>query len=107
METVGGGEPESTGKDEAETEYHSHDFDWEDLKAEVEGDPAFSYHLSPLPGAAATTNSPPPPPSSEAWASFHRRHASGKFFKVASPFPTVNAFYRIFLAVFICLFNQE
>ncbi|KAK3143136.1 hypothetical protein QOZ80_4BG0358850 [Eleusine coracana subsp. coracana] len=73
------GEPESTSKDEAE--YHSHDFEWEDLKAEVEADPAFSYHLSPFVGPAATTNSPPPPPSSEAWRSFHRRHASGKFFK--------------------------
>ncbi|GJN12063.1 hypothetical protein PR202_ga30307 [Eleusine coracana subsp. coracana] len=66
------GEPESTSNDEAE--YLSHDFEWEDLKAEVEANPAFSYHLSP------STNSPPPP-SSEAWRSFHRRHASGKFFK--------------------------
>uniref|UniRef100_A0A0A9G7X2 Methyltransferase domain-containing protein n=1 Tax=Arundo donax TaxID=35708 RepID=A0A0A9G7X2_ARUDO len=81
MEVQGGGELEKTGKHEAEAEYHSHDFEWEDLKAEVEADPSFSYHLSPFPGPAATTTSPPPPPSSEAWRSFHRRHASGKFFK--------------------------
>ncbi|RLN33508.1 methyltransferase-like protein isoform X2 [Panicum miliaceum] len=68
------------GKDEAEAEYHSHDFEWEDLRAEVESDPAFSYHLSPFPGPAACTTSPPQP-SSEAWRSFHRRHAFGKFFK--------------------------
>ncbi|TVU39458.1 hypothetical protein EJB05_12878 [Eragrostis curvula] len=81
MEAAGGGELESTGKDEAEAEYHSHDFEWEDLKAEVEANPGFSYHLSPFPGPAGTMNLPPPPPSSEAWRSFHRRHSSGKFFK--------------------------
>ncbi|CAL5075893.1 unnamed protein product [Urochloa decumbens] len=74
------GELVNAGKGEAEAEYHSHDFEWEDLKAEVESDPAFSYHLSPFPGPAASTTSPPQP-SSEAWRSFHRRHASGKFFK--------------------------
>lgn len=82
-----GGEPENSGKDEAETEYHSRDFEWEDLKAEVESDPAFSYHLSPFPGPAASTTSTPQP-SSEAWRSFHRRHSSGKFFKVALQSPS-------------------
>nr|CAB3452681.1 unnamed protein product [Digitaria exilis] len=72
------GELENAGKDEAE--YHSRDFEWEDLKAEVESDPAFSYHLSPFHSPAASSTSPPQP-SSEAWRSFHRRHASGKFFK--------------------------
>uniref|UniRef100_K4A247 tRNA N(3)-methylcytidine methyltransferase n=1 Tax=Setaria italica TaxID=4555 RepID=K4A247_SETIT len=75
-----GGQLENAGKDEAEAEYHSHDFEWEDLKAEVESDPAFSYHLSPFRVPAASTTSQPQP-SSEAWRSFHRRHASGKFFK--------------------------
>ncbi|OEL20576.1 Methyltransferase-like protein [Dichanthelium oligosanthes] len=75
-----GAELENAGKVEAEAEYHSHDFDWEDLKAKVESDPAFSYHLSPFSSPAAGTTSPPQP-SSEAWKSFHRRHASGKFFK--------------------------
>ncbi|XP_039792319.1 methyltransferase-like protein isoform X4 [Panicum virgatum] len=79
VEEAGGG-VENAGKDEVEAEYHSHDFEWEDLRAEVESDPAFSYHLSPFPGPAASTASPPQP-SSEAWRSFHRRHASGKFFK--------------------------
>jgi methyltransferase-like protein 6 len=78
-----GGEVEIAGKDEAEAEYHSRDFEWEDLKEEVESGPVFSYHLSPFLDPAASTTSPPQP-SSEAWRSFHRRHASGKFFKVAS-----------------------
>lgn len=73
-----GGEVEIAGKDEAE--YHSRDFEWEDLKEEVESGPVFSYHLSPFLDPAASTTSPPQP-SSEAWRSFHRRHASGKFFK--------------------------
>lgn len=72
----GGGERESI-KHEVEAEYHCHDFDWEDLRADVEANPSFSYHLSPF----HTTTASPPPPSSEAWRSFHRRHASGKFFK--------------------------
>ncbi|KAI4975787.1 hypothetical protein ZWY2020_049394 [Hordeum vulgare] len=50
---------------------------WEDLRADVEANPSFSYHLSPFP----TTTASPQPPSSEAWRSFHRRHASGRFFK--------------------------
>ncbi|XP_051200730.1 uncharacterized protein [Lolium perenne] len=74
----GGGEREST-KHEVEAEYHCHDFDWEDLRADVEANPSFSYHLCPFP-TTTTTDSPPAPPS-EAWKSFHRRHASGKFFK--------------------------
>uniref|UniRef100_A0A0E0Q759 Methyltransferase domain-containing protein n=1 Tax=Oryza rufipogon TaxID=4529 RepID=A0A0E0Q759_ORYRU len=73
----GGGERAA----EAE-EYHCHDFEWEDLRAEVEANPAFSYHLSPFPTTVgAPEKPPPPPPPSEAWTSFHRRHTSGKFFK--------------------------
>lgn len=91
----GSGERGST-KHEAEAEYHSHDFEWEDLRADVEANPSFSYHLSPFP----TTTASPQPPSSEAWRSFHRRHASGKFFKVLFPFsprpPAQNTFYLYF-----------
>lgn len=74
----GGGERAA----EAE-EYHCHDFEWEDLRAEVEANPAFSYHLSPFPTTVGTPETPPPPPPSEAWTSFHRRHTCGKFFKVS------------------------
>ncbi|KAL6611369.1 hypothetical protein ACP70R_039297 [Stipagrostis hirtigluma subsp. patula] len=82
MEVESGRELEKGGEIEAEAEYHSHDFEWEDLMAEVEADPAFSYHLAPFPGTTTATTPPaPPPPSSEAWRSFHRRHASGRFFK--------------------------
>lgn len=72
-----GGSERGITKKEAEAEYHCHDFEWEDLRADVEANPSFSYHLSPFP----TTTASPQPPSSEAWRSFHRRHASGKFFK--------------------------
>ncbi|KAJ1255655.1 hypothetical protein BS78_K175100 [Paspalum vaginatum] len=80
QEAGGGGELGSAGEAEVEAEYHSRDFEWEDLEAEVEADPAFSYHLSPFSGQAAGTASSPQH-SSEAWRCFHRRHASGKFFK--------------------------
>ncbi|KAM0843277.1 hypothetical protein ACQ4PT_057816 [Festuca glaucescens] len=76
----GGGEREST-KHEVEAEYHCHDFDWEDLRADVEASPSFSYHLCPFPTTTTTTTDAPAAPPSEAWKSFHRRHASGKFFK--------------------------
>jgi methyltransferase-like protein 6 len=82
----GGGEREST-KHEVDAEYHCHDFDWEDLRADVEANPSLSHHLSSFPKTTAS----PPPPSSEAWRSFHRRHASGKFFKVTPPSPFVKA----------------
>uniref|UniRef100_A0A0E0Q757 Methyltransferase-like protein n=1 Tax=Oryza rufipogon TaxID=4529 RepID=A0A0E0Q757_ORYRU len=79
----GGGERAA----EAE-EYHCHDFEWEDLRAEVEANPAFSYHLSPFPTTVgAPEKPPPPPPPSEAWTSFHRRHTSGN----SSPSTTVYA----------------
>ncbi|KAG8099934.1 hypothetical protein GUJ93_ZPchr0013g37372 [Zizania palustris] len=71
---MGGGERESAKRAAEAEEYHCHDFEWKDLRAEVEANPAFSYHLSPFPTSQQA-------PSSDAWTSFHRRHASGKFFK--------------------------
>ncbi|KAF0906401.1 hypothetical protein E2562_009752 [Oryza meyeriana var. granulata] len=60
------GRGRDSGKRAAEAEaeeYHYHDFEWEDLHAEVEANPAFSYHLTPFPTTATTLQ---PPPSSEA-----------------------------------------
>lgn len=56
-------------------EYHSRDFDWEELRDEVENDPSLLYHLTPSAPSL-------PPCNADAWRSFHRRHSSGKFFKV-------------------------
>ncbi|XP_057962719.1 uncharacterized protein LOC131154162 [Malania oleifera] len=63
-----------------DTEYHSKDFEWEELRHEIEEDPSISYHLLPFP----STSSPPPSqpsPDSQAWNNFHIRHSTGKFFK--------------------------
>uniref|UniRef100_A0A0D9WXY2 Methyltransferase-like protein n=1 Tax=Leersia perrieri TaxID=77586 RepID=A0A0D9WXY2_9ORYZ len=86
MEGGGGSQRESARHSagaEAE-EYHCRDFEWEGLRAEVEANPAFAYHLSPFPTTtAAATSQPHRPPFSEAWRNFHRRHTSGMFFKVS------------------------
>ncbi|XP_015694482.1 tRNA N(3)-methylcytidine methyltransferase METTL6 isoform X2 [Oryza brachyantha] len=89
----GGGQRGSSKHAAGEAEeYHCHDFQWEDLRAEVEANPAFSYHLSPFAPTAGTSQ---PPPSSDAWRSFHRRHTSGKFFKerryLLKEFPELNS----------------
>ncbi|XP_059435848.1 uncharacterized protein LOC132168806 isoform X1 [Corylus avellana] len=61
-------------------EYFSKDFEWEELKAEVENDSSFRFHLLPFqppnrPSQTATED------DSAAWKRFHIRHSSGKFFK--------------------------
>ncbi|XP_074566342.1 protein SHOOT GRAVITROPISM 6-like [Curcuma longa] len=64
--------------EEAEAEYYSKDFEWEDLRREVENDPSLRYHLAsfvPSSSCAATAV------EADAWRSFHRRHSAGKFFK--------------------------
>ncbi|XP_074566811.1 uncharacterized protein LOC141823427 [Curcuma longa] len=64
--------------EEAEAEYYSKDFEWEDLRREVENDPSLRYHLAPFvpssSGAATAVEA-------DAWRSFHRRHSAEKFFK--------------------------
>ncbi|KAH7662896.1 tRNA(Thr) (cytosine(32)-N(3))-methyltransferase protein [Dioscorea alata] len=55
-------------------EYHSRDFDWDELRDEVENDPSLLYHLTPSAPSL-------PPCNADSWRSFHRRHSSGKFFK--------------------------
>ncbi|XP_050143399.1 uncharacterized protein LOC126619159 isoform X2 [Malus sylvestris] len=69
-------------------EYFSKDFEWEDLRAQVENDPSFSYHLLPFEPTSFSLNSVATDQSrssaadgSHAWNSFHHRHSSGKFFK--------------------------
>ncbi|GAB2287443.1 hypothetical protein Dimus_021820 [Dionaea muscipula] len=70
-------------------EYHSKDFEWEELRKEVEGDPSLSYHYLPtsqlpslpLPFSSSSNSLPSPSGDSQAWSHFHTRHSSGKFFK--------------------------
>ncbi|XP_072084553.1 uncharacterized protein [Arachis hypogaea] len=38
----------SSGDAEAETEYFSKDFKWEEVRADVESNPSFRYHLLPF-----------------------------------------------------------
>lgn len=73
----------------AEAEYFSKDFEWDELRAEVENDSSFRYHLLPfdsstIPSSQTTTRSTTAveEEDSTAWKRFHIRHSSGKFFKV-------------------------
>ncbi|PKI41351.1 hypothetical protein CRG98_038237 [Punica granatum] len=61
-------------------EYFSKDFEWEDLKSEIENDPSFQYHLLPFDPSSSSAIRPPEE-ESNAWRKFHSRHYTGKFFK--------------------------
>ncbi|KAL2325305.1 hypothetical protein Fmac_024363 [Flemingia macrophylla] len=62
---------------EAEAEYFCKDFDWEELRSEVEGNPCFAHHFL----SAPSSSSPSPQSDVQAWKRFHLRHSSGKFFR--------------------------
>ncbi|KAK7376318.1 hypothetical protein VNO78_34784 [Psophocarpus tetragonolobus] len=62
---------------EAEAQYFCKDFEWEDLRAEVEANPSLAYHF----GSLSSSTLPPPESDVQAWKQFHLRHATGKFFK--------------------------
>ncbi|XP_047323003.1 tRNA N(3)-methylcytidine methyltransferase METTL6 isoform X2 [Impatiens glandulifera] len=69
-----------------EAEYHSKDFEWDELRQEIETDPSMRFHMLPqLDNNSTYTNSSSdcssPSEESEAWNIFHARHATGKFFK--------------------------
>ncbi|WVY98228.1 hypothetical protein V8G54_030379 [Vigna mungo] len=72
-----------TTSNEGEAQYFCKDFHWEDLRAEVEANPSYSYHFE---SASSSSLSPPPESDVLAWKLFHLRHASGRFFKVPSLF---------------------
>ncbi|KAL5981405.1 hypothetical protein ACLOJK_015461 [Asimina triloba] len=61
-----------------EAEYHSKDFEWEELRAQVENNPSLSYHFAYSTTTPASTSHDE---DSQAWKSFHKRHSSGRFFK--------------------------
>ncbi|XP_052186377.1 uncharacterized protein LOC127797481 isoform X2 [Diospyros lotus] len=74
-----------------EAEYYSKDFEWDQLRLEIESDPSLRHHCLPPEVDDGRTN-----PSateyfsgsessasrdSDAWNDFHARHSTGKFFK--------------------------
>lgn len=61
-------------------EYFSKDFEWEELRAEVENDPSLRCHLLPFESNPSSIKAADE--DSAAWKRFHVRHSSGKFFKV-------------------------
>lgn len=62
-------------------EYFSKDFEWEELRAEVENDPSLRCHLLPF-ESSNPSSIKAADEDSAAWKRFHVRHSSGKFFKV-------------------------
>ncbi|XP_042499162.1 uncharacterized protein LOC122077314 isoform X1 [Macadamia integrifolia] len=67
---------------EEETRYFSKDFEWEELREEVEKDLSLRYHLLPIESSIPfSSSSSPVANQSEAWKSFHNRHSTGRFFK--------------------------
>ncbi|KAI3748469.1 hypothetical protein L6452_11549 [Arctium lappa] len=63
-----------------ETEYHSKDFGWEELKEQIESDPALGYHFLPYTHQSFSSSSSLEI-DSQSWNRFHARHSTGKFFK--------------------------
>lgn len=67
--------------------YYSKDFDWDELREEVENNPTFHFHLLPFSQAIQIQDARR---DSEAWDQFHARHSTGKFFKVIQSFILIN-----------------
>ncbi|MCD9640188.1 hypothetical protein HAX54_025333 [Datura stramonium] len=74
----------------AAANYYSKDFEWDQLRQEIENNPSLAHHLLPFPNSATqnqdTLLSSPlsvcsPQEDTEAWNKFHTRHSTGKFFK--------------------------
>ncbi|CAK9153050.1 unnamed protein product [Ilex paraguariensis] len=65
-----------------ETKYYSKDFDWDQLRQEIENDPSLEYHFLAFDNQnGIPCSSPFWQEDSEAWSQFHTRHCTGKFFK--------------------------
>ncbi|KAL8104261.1 uncharacterized protein LOC141678388 isoform X2 [Apium graveolens] len=60
-------------------EYHSKDFEWEELRKQIENDPSLSYHLQQPIDYSEPSQSQQD--SSAAWNTFHTTHSTAKFFK--------------------------
>ncbi|XP_076897732.1 uncharacterized protein LOC143551074 [Bidens hawaiensis] len=59
-----------------EMEYHSNDFDWEELRKRIEDDSTLGYHFVPFTPQSSSSSL-----DSQSWNQFHARHSTGKFFK--------------------------
>lgn len=68
-------------KDFEAENYYSKDFDWDELRQEVESNPSFQFHLLPHSNVGDRIHNAQQ--DSEAWNKFHARHSTGKFFKVS------------------------
>ncbi|XP_071708141.1 uncharacterized protein [Rutidosis leptorrhynchoides] len=73
----------SSSRELEETEYHSKDFNWEELSNDIENDPKFSYHLLPFHRSSQSQSQFQSSSSLDfqSWNHFHARHSTGKFFK--------------------------
>ncbi|CAI8603265.1 unnamed protein product [Vicia faba] len=58
-------------------EYFCKDFEWEELRSEIESNPSLRHHFD----SSSSSNSQSPQSDVQAWKQFHTRHSSGKFFK--------------------------
>jgi hypothetical protein len=63
---------------EVAAEYFSNDFDWEELRSEIESNPSLRYHFESF---SSSSSSQSPQSDVHAWKQFHTRHSTGKFFK--------------------------
>ncbi|KVI06241.1 methyltransferase-like protein 6 isoform X2 [Cynara cardunculus var. scolymus] len=64
-----------------ETEYHSKDFEWQELRQQIENDPTLRYHFLPYIHQSILSSSSSSSLDSQSWNQFHARHVTGKFFK--------------------------
>ena len=88
-------------------EYFFKDFEWDELRADVENDPSFCYDLLPFESStifsSQTTTTAVGEEDSTAWKRFHIHHSSGKFFnflKLSSNSPSNFFFEFSFIFLF-------
>ncbi|KAJ8526319.1 hypothetical protein K7X08_028796 [Anisodus acutangulus] len=68
----------------AAANYYSKDFEWDQLRQEIENDPSLVHHLLPFPNPTTQNQDTllsSPIEDSEAWNKFHTLHSTGNFFK--------------------------
>ncbi|KAI5398216.1 hypothetical protein KIW84_063850, partial [Lathyrus oleraceus] len=58
-------------------EYFCKDFEWEQLRSEIESNPSLRHHFD----SSSSSSTQSPQSDVQAWKQFHTRHSSGKFFK--------------------------
>ncbi|KAK2402618.1 Methyltransferase family protein [Trifolium repens] len=63
---------------EVAAEYFSNDFDWEELRSEIESNPSLRYHFESF---SSSSSSQSPQSDVHVWKQFHTRHSTGKFYK--------------------------